>query len=119
MSVNSKRNDVRTFIPFSTAQRSVPSSGLASGFPANRERFRKLDLARTIIDLTGCDKIQTMHSAETIQHRPWQQVYPITSCEYRCKYSLEPLDKFLPRVIISKLDFRPKPIHCAERKLVK
>ena len=69
--------EVREYCPLDNAGRSLPWAAMQqrpAGTPmSTRAYHRILKLARTIADLAGSEKIQTVRLAEAIQYRPRRQ----------------------------------------------
>ena len=65
--------EVRLYCPLDDAGRSLLRAAMQQLQMSARAYHRILKLARTIADLAGSDKIQTVHLAEAIQYRPRRQ----------------------------------------------
>ncbi len=65
--------EVREYCPLDEAGRSLLRAAMQQLQMSARAYHRILKLARTIADLAGSDKIQTVHLAEAIQYRPRRQ----------------------------------------------
>jgi magnesium chelatase family protein len=65
--------EVRNYCPLDEAGRSLLKAAMQQLQMTARAYHRILKLARTIADLAGSDRIQTVHLAEAIQYRPRRQ----------------------------------------------
>jgi magnesium chelatase family protein len=65
--------EVRLYCPLDDAGRSLLRAAMQQLQMSARAYHRILKLARTIADLAGSEKIQTVHLAEAIQYRPRRQ----------------------------------------------
>jgi magnesium chelatase family protein len=65
--------EVREYCPLDDAGRSLLRAAMQQLQMSARAYHRILKLARTIADLAGNEKIQTVHLAEAIQYRPRRQ----------------------------------------------
>ena len=65
--------EVREYCPLDDAGRSLLRAAMQQLQMSARAYHRILKLARTISDLAGSEKIQTLHLAEAIQYRPRRQ----------------------------------------------
>jgi len=65
--------EVREYCPLDDAGRSLLRAAMQQLQMSARAYHRILKLARTIADLAGSEKIQTVHLAEAIQYRPRRQ----------------------------------------------
>jgi magnesium chelatase family protein len=65
--------EVRQFCPVDEAGKSLLRAAMQQLHMSARAYHRILKLARTIADLAGSDKIETVHLAEAIQYRPRRQ----------------------------------------------
>jgi magnesium chelatase family protein len=65
--------EVREYCPVDDAGRSLLRAAMQQLQMSARAYHRILKLARTIADLAGSEKIQTVHLAEAIQYRPRRQ----------------------------------------------
>jgi magnesium chelatase family protein len=65
--------EVRVYCPLDEAGRSLLRAAMQQLQMTARAYHRILKLARTIADLAGSDRIQTVHLAEAIQYRPRRQ----------------------------------------------
>jgi len=65
--------EVRLYCPLDDAGRSLLRAAMQQLQMSARAYHRILKLARTIADLAGNEKIQTVHLAEAIQYRPRRQ----------------------------------------------
>ena len=65
--------EVRVYCPLDDAGRSLLRAAMQQLQMTARAYHRILKLARTIADLAGSDRIQTVHLAEAIQYRPRRQ----------------------------------------------
>ena len=65
--------EVRVYCPPDDAGRSLLRAAMQQLQMTARAYHRILKLARTIADLAGSDRIQTVHLAEAIQYRPRRQ----------------------------------------------
>ncbi|MGQ9598876.1 MAG: YifB family Mg chelatase-like AAA ATPase [Anaerolineae bacterium] len=66
--------EVREYCPLDEAGRSLLRAAMQQLQMSARAYHRILKLARTIADLAGSEKIQTVHLAEAIQYRPRRQL---------------------------------------------
>jgi len=65
--------EVREYCPLDDAGRSLLRAAMQQLQMSARAYHRILKLARTIADLAGSERIQTVHLAEAIQYRPRRQ----------------------------------------------
>jgi magnesium chelatase family protein len=65
--------EVRVYCPLDEAGRALLRAAMQQLQMTARAYHRILKLARTIADLAGSDRIQTVHLAEAIQYRPRRQ----------------------------------------------
>ena len=65
--------EVREFCPVDEAGKSLLRAAMQQLHMSARAYHRILKLARTIADLAGSDRIETVHLAEAIQYRPRRQ----------------------------------------------
>jgi len=66
--------EVRDYCPLDDAGRGLLKAAMQQLQMSARAYHRILKLARTIADLAGSDRIQTVHLAEAIQYRPRRQM---------------------------------------------
>jgi len=65
--------EVRDFCTVDESGRSLLRAAMQQLQMSARAYHRILKLARTIADLAGCERIETVHLAEAIQYRPRRQ----------------------------------------------
>ena len=66
--------EVRTSCPLDGGARTLLRAAMQQPQMTARAYHRILKLARTIADLAGSERTETVHLAEAIQYRPWRQV---------------------------------------------